>query len=361
MLNNLKSYNDNKIIESVIKVIIVVLMLYGAYLIIEPFIAIFIWSVIIAVTLDPLVTKCEQKFKIPRNYLSFLLAFAIIFLMLAPIVGLAISLNDTMQDLLLRLHNGTFNIPMPGQKVKDLPLVGNSIYDLWNQLSTNFNGLLIERKDDVLHYSKITFLTIGNTLFAVVSFMVSVVLASILISKNITSIEFMNQIAVRLAGEHSIEILKISTQTIRSVMQGVIGIALIQAACGYIGFNLIEIPFPVVWALVLLVLAIVQLPAIIVMAPAILYVFSTSDTVPAVIFAIYSAAVGLMDNVLKPLMLGRGVDVPMVVILIGAIGGMLVWGILGLFIGSVLLAVLYQLFIAWLKHEAQSSQKPSNE
>lgn len=352
MLNNFKNYDDNRVIESVIKVIIVVLMLYGSYLIIKPFVPIVIWSVIIAVTLDPLVSKCEQKFKISRPVLSFFVASIIIFLMLAPVVGLAISLNDTMHSFLLRLNEGSFSFPAPGNKIKELPFVGEYVYNAWANISTNFNDIVVARKDDVLHYSKLTFITIGNTLFDVVSFMVSVVLASVLISKNIASIDFVDKIAKKLAGKYGFEILQIATQTIRSVMQGVIGIAVIQAGLGYLGFMLIGLPFPVVWALILLVLAIIQLPALIIMGPAVIYVFSTSEPMPAIIFTIYGVVVGLLDNILKPLMLGRGVDVPMVVILIGAIGGMLVWGILGLFIGSVLLAVLYQLFIAWLKYEA---------
>ncbi len=106
------------------------------------------------------------------------------------------------------------------------------------------------------------------------------------------------------------------------------------------------------WALLVLLLAVVQIPTLLVLGPIIVYVFATGSTVIAVFFAVWSTAVGLSDNVLKPLLLGRGVDVPMLVILMGAIGGFILQGIIGLFVGAVVLAVGFTLFRAWLEDAA---------
>ena len=124
--------------------------------------------------------------------------------------------------------------------------------------------------------------------------------------------------------------------------------ALIQAVLAGIGLIVMGVPYAGLLALLVLLWAIIQLPTLIVLLPVIIYVFSTSATVPAVIFMIYMLLVGLSDNILKPLLLGRGLDIPMPVVLLGAIGGMIMSGLIGLFVGAVVLSVGYTLYTAWL-------------
>ena len=119
---------------------------------------------------------------------------------------------------------------------------------------------------------------------------------------------------------------------------------------------LLDVPAAVIWAALVLILAVVQLPALLVLGPIAVWVFSVSDPIPATLFAIYAVVVSLCDSVLKPMFLGRGMDIPMLVILLGAIGGAFLSGIIGLFIGSVALAVGYKLLIAWMvTEEAEES------
>jgi predicted PurR-regulated permease PerM len=143
--------------------------------------------------------------------------------------------------------------------------------------------------------------------------------------------------------------------TIRSVAQGVLGVAIIQAILAGIGLLAIGVPYAGIWTLLVLLLAIMQVPTILVLGPIMLYVFSVEATLPAVLFMIWGLLVGFSDNVLKPLLLGRGLDVPMLVILMGAIGGMIFSGIIGLFVGAVVLSVGYRLFTAWLRQDAQAA------
>ena len=141
----------------------------------------------------------------------------------------------------------------------------------------------------------------------------------------------------------------------RSVAQGVLGVAFIQAILAGIGLLVMDVPGAGLWTLGVLLLAIIQLPTILLLGPIIIYVFSVADTVPAIVFMIWSILVGLSDNILKPMLLGRGVDIPMMIILIGAIGGMMLHGIIGLFIGAVILAIVYKLFIKWLETSGPST------
>lgn len=140
----------------------------------------------------------------------------------------------------------------------------------------------------------------------------------------------------------------LSRDTIRSVAQGVLGVALIQAFFSALGMMVMDVPAWGVWTLLVLVLAIAQLPPIIVLGFVSAYVFSVAETTPAVIFLVYCIIISSSDAFLKPLFLGRGMKIPMLVILLGAIGGMMMSGIIGLFVGAIILALGYELFIAWL-------------
>jgi predicted PurR-regulated permease PerM len=145
------------------------------------------------------------------------------------------------------------------------------------------------------------------------------------------------------------------------VAVGVLGIAVIQGLLAGIGMMLADVPAAGLIAIIVLVFAIAQLPPILVLAPVIFYVFSASSTTVAVIFLIWCLLVSFSDVVLKPLLLGRGVDVPMLVILMGAIGGMITSGIVGLFVGAVILALGFTLFQAWIQMAEPESNVPSTE
>ncbi len=145
----------------------------------------------------------------------------------------------------------------------------------------------------------------------------------------------------------------------RSVAQGILGVTLIQSILGGLGCLVVGVPGAGLWALLILLVAVVQLPPLLVLGPIIVYVFSTSSTVPAVLFAIWSVLVSISDPFLKSLLLGRGVDVPMLIIFIGAIGGFITSGIIGLFVGAIVFTAGYKLFLRWLSEETQPEPEPS--
>ena len=184
---------------------------------------------------------------------------------------------------------------------------------------------------------------------AVVQFLAAVLIAAAMLANDTATRAMIERLARRLVGDRADELLGLTTATIRSVAVGVLGVAFIQAVAGGVGMALAGVPGAGLWALFILILAIAQLPPLLVLLPAIIYVFSAGDsTTVAVAFTIWSIAVSFSDTFLKPLLLGRGVEAPMLVILLGAIGGMLMSGILGLFVGAVVLALGYKLFEAWL-------------
>jgi predicted PurR-regulated permease PerM len=186
-----------------------------------------------------------------------------------------------------------------------------------------------------------------------VQFVVAVVISGVLLAHAAAGERISTLIASRLADERGLEFERLMITTVRSVTRGIIGVALVQSILAGLGFLAAGVPGAGLWALLCLILGIVQIGVFPILVPAAIYVVATSDsTLVTVLFLGWSIAVGLLDNILKPLLLGRGVDVPVVVIFIGAIGGFMTSGLVGLFIGSVILVLGYRLFLVWLDEAA---------
>jgi predicted PurR-regulated permease PerM len=150
-------------------------------------------------------------------------------------------------------------------------------------------------------------------------------------------------------------LIDVAERTVRSVASGILGVALIQALLAGLGFLVAGVPAAGLLTLICLITGVIQLGVVIVLIPVAIYLFSTATTTTAVGFLIWTILIAPIDNILKPMLLGRGVDVPMLVIFVGAIGGFLSSGIIGLFLGAVVLALGYKLLLVWLQQEETHS------
>ena len=152
-------------------------------------------------------------------------------------------------------------------------------------------------------------------------------------------------------GEKGEEFARVSEQTIRNVATGVIGVALIQSVLIGTAMIITEVPLAGLWVVVTLIIAIAQIPLILVTLPLIIWLFAVKQPVPAILWSVYLIFAGLIDNFLKPVLMGKGADVPMLVIFLGAIGGFFAFGFLGLFLGAIILSLGYKLYLTWLDSE----------
>ncbi|MGB6019257.1 MAG: AI-2E family transporter [Sulfurimonadaceae bacterium] len=343
-------------IEIIIKVVLLGIVLFWAFMILQPFIVLVIWAIIIAVTLSPLIEKLEERFKGRRTMIVSAITLTAVLTLLVPTYMLSDSIIVSSQNIAQNLKEGTLQVPPPSDKVAEWPLIGEQLYAFWNGAATNLEQTLQKYQPQLQKYGGKIASAVGGGIGAVVQFVIALIIAALFLSKSEGSVKVYQGISRRLMGEKGVEWAQLSAMTVRSVVQGVIGIALIQSALSLIGMLAIGVPFAPLWAFLILFLAIIQLPTIIILGPIIAYVFSYADTTPAVIFAIYAILIGLSDNILKPLLLGRGVDIPMLVILLGAIGGMILSGIIGLFVGAVVLALAYKLFVTWLQEEEEPAE-----
>ena len=340
-------------IEIAIKVFLLGIVLYWAFMILKPFIFLVIWAIIIAVALAPFIDKMDKRFSWSRSKIIWALVFTAVTALVVPTYFLADSMISSSQEVAQQLKEGTLAVPAPSDKVAEWPLIGKKAHALWSEASTNIEDTLRHYQPQLKEYAGKIVSAIGGALGAVFQFIVSLIIAAVFLTNSTGSVKVYQAIARRLVGEKGVEWAQLSAMTVRSVVQGILGIAIIQSGLSLVGLVAIGVPFAPLWAFGVLFLAIIQLPPILLLGPIAAYVFSYADTTPAVIFAIYAVVVSMSDAFLKPLLLGRGVDIPMLVILLGAIGGMIMSGIIGLFVGAVILALSYKLFVTWLEAEVQ--------
>jgi len=352
MTTNLsKNEITNLALEIIIKAVLLGIILFYALSIIKPFIILVLWGIIIAVTLSPLITKLDKTLKPKRSLIITMFTVLLVAVLLVPTYMLSDSVIDSSQQLAHDLKEGTLVIPSPDKSVKEWPLVGEKIYTFWNGAANDLESTLVKLKPALKEYGKVIASSLGSALGGVLQFVVSLIIAALLLINSEGSVRAYHAISRRLVGEQGIEWAELSALTIRSVVQGVIGIAMIQALFMFIGMIAIGVPLSWLWAFVVLFIAIIQVPVLLVTGPIIAYVYSYSDPTYATIFAVYAVVVSASDGFLKPIFLGRGIDIPMLVILLGAIGGMMLFGILGLFVGAVGLALAYKLFMVWLESD----------
>jgi predicted PurR-regulated permease PerM len=346
---------SHKVLDLFIRAGLIFFLVVYCYQIFKPFIGLMLWSLILAVALYPLHILIARKMGNKDGYAATALVLVIILSVFTPTTLLVFSFADSSTALVKQVQSGTLQVPAPSESVAGWPLVGNKLYALWSAAHTDLGGVVAKYEPKISVVTKQVLGYAASAGKAILMFLAALVLSGIWMAYGSSAHAAAKAIAKRIAGDKEGGILVVlSTATIRAVAQGVIGIACIQALLLGAGFILVGIPAAGIWALMVLLLGIVQIPAIFIALPTIIYVFSTNDsTAVAVMYAVYTLVAGMADNILKPLMLGRGVDVPMPVILLGALGGMATGGIIGLFLGSVMLALGYQLFMAWVYRETE--------
>ena len=320
-----------------------------------PFTGLLLWALILAVALYPLHRSLTAQLGGRRNWAATVLVLAGLLVIGVPTVMLGSSFAGQLHDAYTAFENGEARIKPPSPTVADWPLVGEKIHNAWSAAAEDLPGYLQENKEQLTNLSKRVLAAAANTAGAVMMFLGALIIAGIMMAYGESGSQAMRRIFCRLAGrEKGVRLHSLSTATVRSVATGVIGVAFIQALLLGSGFIAAGIPAAGVLAFIVMIIGILQLPALIISVPVIIYLWTAGDAGTAVniAFTIYLLVAGMADNILKPLLLGRGVDAPMPVILLGALGGMVSAGIIGLFLGAVLLAVGYQIFMEWVGEDA---------
>lgn len=340
-----------RLLDVLIRAGLIAVLAALCYIVFAPFLTLMVWAVILAVSLYPLHQRLARRMGGRQGLAATIVVIGGCVLIIAPTAVLLNSFGSSLQGLVHGVQQNTLDIPAPREGIRDWPIVGKKIYAVWSQAHSDLPGLVQSMQPKVGELARKAVAIVASIGVGLLQFLASFIVAGILMAYGDAGAQGARAIFARVIGADRGEpFARLSTATIRAVAQGVIGIAFVQAILVGLALLAAHVPWAGVLAAITLVLSIAQVPALIVTLPAIAYIWSSGNygTGGAVLHTVTLLLAGMADNVLKPLMLGRGVDAPMPVILLGALGGMAAAGILGMFVGATLLALGYQVFMGWV-------------
>lgn len=350
--DNLTETKIEQSISTTLRIGFIALLFVMSFLFLKPFIIPIVWGVIIAVAIYPIHKKLSKKLGNKEKLSATILVLIGLSMIIVPAVMFTSSTIESTETITTQFNNGTISLPPPTKNIEDLPVIGKKLYSIWNMAYNSITDLLEKFAPQLKTFATTIISSVGSIVGTVFVFIISIIISGTLIVNANTAEKTAKAIFITLAGKKDGEhFSNLASATIRSVVQGVLGTAVIQVIALSIGLFLIDFPAAGIVSVILLFCAIAQLPLLLICLPIIFYVFSYAGTTAAIIFTIWTIIWSMADNVLKPMLMGRGVDIPMLVILLGAIGGMMFAGIIGLFIGAVFLAFSYKVFQAIIKLE----------
>lgn len=336
-------------VETTIRVGAVLLLAAACLLLVWPFLTLLAWASIIAIAFCPAYRRLEAAVGNRRWLAATLFTVALLGLLILPIVPLLGTIRGGVEAIAQRILQGKLEVPPPPDGVQAWPLIGEPLHAAWAAASKNLASFLASQQDTLKDLARWLLSSAAGLGIAVAELLASVILAGVLLTRAEGAGRMASAVGARLGGLAGKASVELAVGTVRSVARGILGVAAIQSGLAGLGLFLAGIPGWGLLTVLGLFLSVAQLGVAFVMVPTAIYLFFGPSLGVAIAFAIWTAFVSVIDNVLKPILLGRGLDVPMVVIFVGSVGGLLATGIIGLFTGSVVMAVGYRMFLLWLE------------
>ncbi len=334
--------------QAAVRLSLLALLVFWCLKILAPFLNPILGGVVIAIAVKTPYAKLSKALGGRPKLAAVLLVAIALLVLIVPTLALGASLVDSTAGLSDELIHDQIKIPPPRDSVADWPLIGTQAHALWLGASQNLESALVKLAPYMKDVGLWLVSTVGDLGMSLVLFVVAIVIAGALLPNGERAAGLAAKVAYIIAGPRGPKLAALAASSVQSVTRGVLGVAVIQSLLSGLGMLVVGVPAAGLWTLLILILAIMQLPSALILIPVTIYVFSTSSTVVAVLFAIWAALVGLSDNILKPLLMGRGSSVPMLVLFMGSLGGFMAGGILGLFVGAVILSLGYTVFMAWV-------------
>ena len=346
------------LIQLAIRLGLLAFLIYWTFVLIRPFVPILAWSIVLAVALYPVFNLLSKLLGGRPRLAAAILTVINLGIVIGPATWLGLSALEGVKDLAANLGAGNLAVPSPPEGVKDWPVIGPQFFEFWNQASNNIRAALREVAPHLKPLAGIMLGLAGDAGVGTLKFLLSVALAGFLFPYGSQLVAAGRGFLYRIVPEQSEHFLELAGTTIRAVSQGVIGVAIIQSLLAGIGFKLAGIPGAGLLAFVVMILTIMQIGAAIVLVPAIIWIWIDKDFTTALLLTVFLGIVGILDNILKPLVMARGLTTPTLVIFVGVIGGTLAHGIVGLFIGPIILSVAWELTVAWIRTDRVDAALP---
>jgi predicted PurR-regulated permease PerM len=336
-------------IETAVRLAALGLLLYWSLVLVRPFISIVIWSVVLTVALYPVFAWVALRLGGRRRLAALLVTILSLLVVIGPATWLALGLIESLRVISERIDFSNLAIPPPPITAKAWPLIGEPIYQFWNLAATNFGAALAKILPQLKPLGSSLLRVGADTGIGIIKFLVSIIVAGFLFSPAPSLVDAVKEFSLRLNPAHGEEFVVQAGATIRAVARGVIGISVLQALLAGVGLTIAGIPQASLITFAVLILGIIQIGPSIILIPIIIWSWTFLDTKSALLFTAYMVPVNLVDNLLRPVVMGHGLKTPMLVILIGVVGGTLAYGITGLFLGPIVLAVIWELLLTWIR------------
>ena len=346
-------------IDNIIRIGLIALIIAWSIMIIAPFVGVLLWGIIIAVSAYPSFVWLVGKLGGRAGLAACIFVLLMLAFIIGPIGGSIPGFTDSVRDIAGRIQSGSLAIPDASVAVREWPVIGEQLFQVWQEAATNLTELLVRFQPQLRGASVSILSLIAAAGLAILQFVASVIVAGVILAHHKSAATLASQLVRRVVPESHERYVALAENTVRGVTMGVVGVAIIQSILAGIGFAMIGIPAAALWAFICLFLAVLQISIGVITIPIAIYVFSGHELIPSLLFIAWNIPVLALDNVLKPIVMGRGVDAPMLVIFVGAIGGFISFGFLGLFFGAVVLVIAYDLIIAWLEEISTDSPEPA--
>jgi predicted PurR-regulated permease PerM len=335
-------------VELAMRLGVLSLFLYLSFTLVRPFITIAIWSVVLTVALYPVYDWMVGQLGGRRRLAAILLTVVNLLLVIGPATWLILGLIDSLRNLSNNFDLSALTLPSPPNNVKTWPVIGEAIYQFWDLASTNLRAALAKIAPQLKPLGSILLGIAEGAGIGAIKFFIAIVVAGFLFSPAPSLVDAITLFSQRLDSGRGEKFIQLAGATIRAVSRGVVGVSALQALLAGLGLMVTGIPGASLITSAVLILGIVQIGPSIVLIPVIIWSWTAMETTPALLFTIYMIPVNLLDNILRPLVMARGLDTPMLIILIGVIGGTLSYGVTGLFLGPIVLAVIWELLATWI-------------
>jgi len=345
------------IVELAIRIGALGLLLYFALTLVQPFITIAIWSIVIAVALYPPYEHLARLLGKRRRLAAALITIASLVVIIGPATWLALGLIESLRAISAHLDVSTFGLPPPPRAVRDWPLIGEPIYQFWDLASTNLREALGKIAPQLKPLGSSLLRVAAETGSGTIKFFAAIFVAGFLFAPAPRLVDAVKTFARRLVSDRGEELVALAGATIRAVSRGIIGISVLQALLAGIGLTVAGVPGASLLTSAVLIFGIIQIGPTVVLVPVMIWSWFSMETTAALLFTAYMVPVNLLDNLLKPIVMGRGLQTPMLVILIGVLGGTLAYGITGLFLGPIILAVIWELLATWMKEREPAADE----
>lgn len=340
-----------EVIQIAIRLGLLAFLIYWSFILLRPFIPILVWSVVLSVALYPAYDWLSAHLGHRPRTAAVIITIVVLAVFLGPATWLGFGLVDGLSSISDRLTSGDLEIPVPPDGIRDWPVIGLPLYDIWKMASDNLGVAFRQLAPHLKPLAGPILAIAGSAGTGTLKFIASVLIAGFLFPSGPKHVAVVRSVLTRIVPQRSADFLALAGATIRTVAQGVIGIAVLQSLLAGVGLKIAGVPHAGVLAFAVLVLGIVQIGSAPVLLPVIIWIWTVKDVGAAVLITIYLVLVGISDNVLKPLLMGRGLSTPVLVIFIGVLGGTLAHGIVGLFVGPIILSVAWELMMAWISED----------